>query len=92
MKITHSVCSLLSLIILNCLLISTVKTLSPDNVCTFHIGGKLFSLIYLQKPTPYTYELDDNNTVYFQFCSAFAPSSCPTAKSAYSFIVTEYEN
>ena len=24
-----------------------VDSISPDNICTFHIGGKLFSLLYL---------------------------------------------
>ena len=40
-------------------LIYVVRTLSPDNVCTFHIGGKLFSLIYLEKSEPYEIEVND---------------------------------
>ena len=36
-------------------LLTITISISPDNVCTFHIGGKLFSLVYLQKQQPYKF-------------------------------------
>ena len=31
-----------------------ILTISADNVCTFHQGGQIFSLVSLQQSTPYT--------------------------------------
>lgn len=57
------------------LIAATIKSfyaISYDNLCTFRTGGKLFSLTYLQKSIPYKIS-NQNDTVYFNFCSSFLP-------------------
>jgi hypothetical protein len=47
--------------------------LSADNVCTFHIVDRLFSLIYLQGVDPYVIDINENEKVKFNFCHSFVP-------------------
>lgn len=56
--------------------------LSADNVCTFHIVDRLFSLIYLQGVDPYVMDINANEKVKFNFCHSFVPTECQTNKSA----------
>ena len=50
--------SILSFCFLLSLLSTHVHSISADNVCTFHIGGKLFSLLYLDIEEGYELEVD----------------------------------
>lgn len=55
-------------------LMKPTYSISSDNVCTFNLGGKLFSLIKLEKPDNYKFALNENQSVYINFCAAFVPS------------------
>jgi hypothetical protein len=44
-------------------LLYAVKTISPDNVCTFHKGAQLFSLVYLQESSPYTINMNSKQHI-----------------------------
>ena len=37
------------------ILLKITTQITIENACTFRMGGKLFSLIYLQKPQPYKF-------------------------------------
>ena len=75
------------------LLLPSVRAFSTDNVCTFHVGGKLFSLVYLEKDLPYKINVNDSTTIFFNFCAVFTPEQCSGSDlaSAYSFQVDKIE-
>lgn len=75
------------------LFISTALSLSADNTCTFHLGGKLFSLLLMKKEKPhYILTVSENKTVVINFCNAFVPEQCPDIKAAYSFSISRSVN
>lgn len=47
--------------------------LSADNICTFHIADRLFSLIYLQSNNPYRIDINGEEKILFNFCHSFIP-------------------
>lgn len=53
-----------------------ITSITADNVCTFHIADKLFSLIYLQHNNFYTINVDDDQKILFNFCHSFIPNEC----------------
>lgn len=73
------------------LLAATAGSITPDNVCTFHHGDHLFSLLYLDRENAYSLPLKEGGSISFNFCSAFAPPQCASQNinTAYSFIVYE---
>lgn len=72
------------------ILAGVAAIISTNNVCTFRTEGKLFSLTYLNAPTPYKID-DSDGPIYFNFCFAFVPPECPNEPSAFSFVVTAPE-
>lgn len=71
------------------ILITDVRAISADNACTFHLGGRLFSLLYLQKDKAYNITHSNTSTIYFNSCAAFMTSECPSVKSSYSLLVNK---
>lgn len=61
-------------------LISCTCALDTNNVCTFRIDGKLFSMAFFRKQEGIQhYQIidGDNMTIFFDFCSPFIPVGCP---------------
>lgn len=73
-------------------LVGQVRTLNSitDNTCTFKEGGKLFSLVYLNRASSgkyYDVAVNSSASVVFNFCDPFVPAECPLAQAkAYSFL------
>lgn len=59
------------------ILIIGTSGIITNNVCTFRTDGRLFSLTYLQLPSPYKIVVDSLTTIYLNFCFAFVPPECP---------------
>ena len=60
-------------------LLSLVQGFSTDTVCSFHVGGKLFSLIFLEKQTPYEIQINYDTMILFNFCDTFVPKGCSSS-------------
>lgn len=73
-------------------LVGQVRSLNSitDNTCTFKEGGKLFSLVYLNRASSgkyYDIAVNSSASVVFNFCDPFVPADCPITQSkAYSFL------
>lgn len=80
----------LSLLVWICLFCA-VHSISTNNVCTFRTEGKLFTLTYLEMPTPYKI-IDEDRIIYFNFCFAFTPPECPNEPTSFSFVLTPNAN
>jgi hypothetical protein len=80
------------LLVTLCALIGQVCSVNSitDNTCTFKEGGKLFSLVYLNRASSgkyYEIAVNSSASVIFNFCDPFVPADCPIAQTkAYSFL------